>query len=177
MSHLPYSKRNIEGRYASRFVCTNGDGTGSIEMNVDGSVTPVDFKITAGANQLLIIHRMLPHILDDGPLDAGYYGKNLILTNGIHLITEKFVDGVLTETVATYQYPIRKNVDWGAYCYDVQNIAFGGGVDSLLARYTLDKDGAPFALYPGESFIVRIADDLTQLVGQHARAGMVLVDV
>lgn len=155
--------------HAARFADTVGDGSGSINANVDGSVTPVDFMVTAAEKEILVLHRLIVTIVDTAPMDSGAYGNNLTLTNGIKIYCKTAL-GVETERTA--QHAILTNAAWGAYCYDVQNINWGAGAEQVTCRYTFDNDGESLILNPGESYIIRIADDLTGLIGHHFRLGM-----
>lgn len=159
--------------HAARFADTVGDGTGSINANVDGSVTPVDFKVTIPAGKVGIVHRLIVTIRDSGSLDSGLYGNNITLVNGIDVI---YKDPYGNETVRSAQHPIKSNIDWAAYCYDVEIHPWGSGDQGMFARYTFTKDGAPLVLPAGSEYIIRINDDLTGLTAHHFRLGMAVVD-
>jgi hypothetical protein len=53
---------------------TNGDGTGTLNANVDGSSTPVEFYIEAADNDVLELHRIIIHIADNGSIQPHTYG-------------------------------------------------------------------------------------------------------
>lgn len=171
---MPHEVQREYGTIASRFMDTVGDGTGSIDMNVNGSVTPVTFKVTAAANELLIVNRAIIFIKDSGSLDADSYGNGLALTNGI---TGSVIKSDATEIPMFGQHPVKTNGDWAAYCYDIADHSFGIGDSILSARYTFTRDGGPIGLMPGDSLEVYINDDLTGLTGHHIRLGMVSVPV
>lgn len=156
--------------HAARFLDIVGDGSGSIDANVDGSITPVDFIVTAGANEILTVYRLVITIVDTAPMDSAKYGNNIVLTNGIRFY-HKSALGVETDRAA--QHPILTNAAWGAYCYEMQNLNWGQGPEQVTGNYNFTEDGAPLILNPGESYIVRISDDLTGLIGHHFRLGMV----
>ena len=155
--------------YATRFMDIVGDGSGSIDMHVNGAVIPVEFKVTATAKQVLLLERIIIYIKDTGAMDSGKYGNGLVLTNGIHL---KVVRTDATEEVLTVQKPILINADWAAYCHDLSVHSFGLGDNVLTARWTFNKDGAAIKLAPGDSLVCVIADDLTALTGHKIRVGM-----
>ena len=159
------------GALHSRFLDENGDGTGNINMNVDGSVTPVDFKITCPEGSTYEINRLILEVQDVGTFDTNAYGNGIALTNGIRFLTDR-PTRTPREIDYTAQHPIRTNVDWAAYMYDLELITFGSGNQVMHARYTLTKDGAPIRLGGGESIIIRIQDDLSGLEEQNVRAGM-----
>lgn len=161
-----------DGSWNSGFLDTVGDESGSIQMNVDGSATPVDFKITAPDDMTYFIHRFVGLIVDTGSFDSGSYGNGLALTNGQILV---YHNPVIGERVMTNQYPIKKNVDFAAYCYDITHHSWGSGDEALAWRFTIAKDGATFRLDSGCSLIWRVRDDMTGLVEQTIRVGMVSV--
>lgn len=167
----PYDKLRKTGRWASRFLDTIGDGSGSIEANVNGSVTPVDFSYTVPDGHILLVDRLVIWIRDAGTFDANLYGNGLALTNGI-------VGGATTpEDVfvpRTTQLPVKTNADWPAYAFDFNYIDIGNGDNVAVARYTYEKDGAPLAFPEGTKYTIRVADDLTGLTGHRFRIGAVL---
>ena len=166
------SKLSSIGSNVSRFLDTVGDGTGSVDGNVNGSVTPVVLKAVASGGKL-IVNRLIIHITDTGAFDASKYGNNITLTNGI---TVKHMRGVEVVYDATCQIPVKANGDWSAHCYDVTSLSFGVGDDMLTVRWTFTKDGLPIVLNDGDSFEVTINDDLTGLVDHHFKIGAIYVD-
>lgn len=158
------------GVIESRFCDTVGDGTGSINANVNGSVTPVEFMVTAPANTWIALNRLVVFVKDGGSFDTGSYGNGITMTTGIKIILR---DADLTEEDVTVQKSIKFNTDWSAYCYDVMHHNFGSGDETLTARYTFTKDGSPIILPPGRSFVVQINDDLTGLDEHTFRLGLV----
>lgn len=172
--HSQYGYFRANSDWASRFLDTVGDGSGSSLQNVDGSITPVVFKVTAAADEVLLIDRMLVDLADTGSLDSGAYGNNIVLTTGIEF---GVIRADATEEAMTDQHTVKTNADWVAFCHDVDPLTFGLGDEVLTVRYTFAKDGAPVKLNPGDSFFMRINDDLTGLSEHHTRLGMVSAKV
>lgn len=166
---MKYGHIKGNGEYKSAFLDTVGDGSGSINMNVNGSSTPVYFKVTAGVRETILVNRLLLHLGDAGVLDAGKYGNSIVLTNGIEV-------GVLrageVQLNLTKGHPIITNADWAAFCYDVNDLGFGLGDNFLAVRWTFTKDGEAIRLDEGDSFFIKISDDLTGLTAHHCRLGM-----
>jgi len=158
----------IEGKWSSRFLDTVGDKSGTINMAIDGSLTPVDFITTAAANETVAIARMVPLVQDSGAFDAAKYGNGLVLTVGL---TGRIlrVDG--TVELLFDQKSIKTNGDWTAYCFDNNYLKYGIGDELSVFRYTFTKDGAPIYLYPKESFIITVNDDLRGLTYHTIRIG------
>lgn len=163
------------GRWASRFLDTVGDGTGSINMAVNGASTPVVFKYTAPEGYRAIINRIIIAIKDSGSIDSGLYGNGEALDNGVTFgIIDK--NGVLIDDM-TYQLPIKVNTDYQSYCHDVTLSSFGSGDSTLTARYTFTKDGAPITIESGNSYAFFINDNLFDLSFHTVRVGATYVSM
>ena len=163
-------------RPISRFADTVGNGTGSINANVDGSVTPVTFKVTPGAGEIIKIRRMIIYILD-ASIDSGGYGGLSALTNGIHVHVVRY-SGLGSEFIdwdITGQLDIVRNTDWKALCHDEIYSNYGTGLESLSYRYTFTNDGDYITLTGDnqDEFRIIINDDLTGLSGHLFRIGMI----
>ena len=135
----------------SKFLTDTG---GSEDMNVDGSTTPVDFYSEAVV--LSFLERSFMG-LKDGLTDftsSNFGAINGGLTNGVDIIIKS--DGV--------ELPIanwKTNYDISLTMYDFYS-PFKDG--AYVGRWTFSKDnGNPYAMRPGDRFIVRINDNLTGL--------------
>jgi len=166
---MRYSHIKNGSVYKSAFLDTVGDGTGDVQMNVDGSTIPVEFLVTPDTQEILLVNRLVVSVRDSGGLDAGLYGNNVILVNGIEIGIKR--DGVVIEDL-TLGHPIKTNADWGLFCYDVTEVSFGAGDNYLGIRWTFTKDGAALRLNKGDSFFMKISDNLTALTGHTARLGL-----
>ena len=146
---------------ASRFMDSVGDGSGSVDMNVNGSVTPQMFFIYPRPGHMIFMSRMEPHFTDQGTIDSGGFGNGAALTNGLMFGDYNMVTN--TFNPATAQKPIKKNVDFSAYSYDVTVNAWGTGDQSLTNRYTFNEDGSHWNIPDGWAFAAMVQDDLTVL--------------
>ena len=147
-----------------QFLDTVGDATGSFEANVDGSVTPVVFKLKPqNARQAILIHRMIVHIQDAATaFNASNYGGVSTLTNGLTGgIYRESDDSVLSEISGGFT--VKSNADWGALCFDAVPLDFGSGSEFFQVRWTFTKAGAPLRIIPGTYFGINVNDDLTGL--------------
>ena len=165
------SIHRTHGRLATRFMDTIGDGTGAIEMNVNGAVTPVDYMITCPLGETYELHQALITIQDSGSFLADVYGSITALTNGVRVITSRPTRSPVEQDI-TAQLPIKTNADWIAYMQDVMIYDFAGGDRIMSCRFPFVAEGAALRLGPGDSLIVRIADDLTGITKQHIRIGL-----
>ena len=98
----------------SRFLDTNGDGTGT--KNFIGDHTPSEAFIAPATGQIFRIARLIVSIEDESGIKAGLYGGLPALTNGI-TITQADDSGELVDF--TDGYPIKTNGQWGLLCFDV----------------------------------------------------------
>lgn len=151
----------------SQYADTVGDGSGSIDCNVNGSVTPAYFYVRGRKDGLYInITRCLFFAEDTGVFDATDYGAIAgPLTNGVGL---SLFDG-RTNTDLLDGHPIKKNSDWAMVCYDFQHIGLGVGPEFVTARWTFARAGVNLIIPPDPNAYVRVAinDDLTGLSDHH----------
>lgn len=174
MAH-PYELEVTKGRWSSAFFDRIGDETGDTCLcDVDGSVTPVDFKITAPSNRYFYIHQLTGALNCTKPLSRDGFAGGSMLTNGLILL-EITKEG--DERVMTNQLPIRRNSDFACYSpwtYTPQ--------DNLLSwRFQITDDGTPFRLLPGHSMVWRVQDSLSAVMlgcrCMYMRAGMIRLPV
>ncbi len=140
------------------FVVNN---SGSVNANVDGSVTPQIFQVGPPENETWIISRMMIHIEDTGGTATNKYGSVNQLANGTIIRTN--ISGVIYNFT---DEPVDSNADWGEYNYDVTYLNFGGGNanEVINSRWTFSNGGAYVKLEYGDSFQVVIQDDISALV-------------
>lgn len=129
---------------------------GSQDMNVNGSVTPIDFIYQVEGTSPTYWHRSFIDLRDGNnafyPDDFGEIATGLI--NGVDIIIEK--DGVefLLENWKT-------NMDISMSCYDFTPPYITG---AYIGRWTISSDlGSPLTLFSGDKIICRINDNLTGL--------------
>lgn len=166
--------------FATRFMDTVGDGSGSIDLNVNGSVTPVTFKITPAPGEILYMSRLLWYLRDTGSLDSGGFGNGAALTNGIDFGFYYDVGLPSEDRYPQQLEPIKTNGGWAKYCGpDVVTLSFGQGDEILSCRYSFYKDtGLEKTEMPWlagdrlEEFRLIVQDDLTGINECHCRIGM-----
>lgn len=159
----------MSGYFAERrlyhILDTNGDGTGTTNANVNGSVTPVRFKFQPAANEDFKLERLLVQVGDTAPggLSADGYGDLSALTNGLGLGIYQSSDDTQVLDL-TSGLPIKDNADWGRVCYDASLDNYGTGDDFLRVRWTFSKDAdQPLTLTDDHYFGLVVNDDLTGL--------------
>lgn len=154
------------------FMSTNGDGTGLVNQAVNGSVTPVDFKVSAGEGDNFEIHTATVVITGATNFHADRYGDLIGLSNGVQILTNRPTRSTPLRDI-TALVPIRNNSQWIVYVPDVELHTFSGSGNTVLTcSFNFDEAGLPLRLGSGEEFIVRIRDDLSGLVSQYIRVGL-----
>jgi hypothetical protein len=83
-------------RFHSQLLSSNGDGTGTTNMNVDGSVTMQQFTVEANEDYDLRIMKVVV-IIADNLVSHSNFGNVSALTNGIELHTNE--SGVITKII------------------------------------------------------------------------------
>ena len=161
-------KRNGADRFLSQFLDTNGDESGTINQAVNGSITPVEFKITPPADKLYALKVFQIEISTLTAIDSILqYGDLAPLANGILL---KVMTGSGTATVKDFsRSPIRDNAD--LFFLGLNATDAGNRNDPNAAVGTVDLErffDSPIRLDGslGEELIVTIQDDLSGLVSQ-----------
>lgn len=149
-----------QGEYFSRFLDETGDGSGNKDAIGDYSAVVTDFLITPPVNNTFDIFRLLVQIADTGPIDAGFYGNNIVLTNGIRLLLLDNTGTIITDYVDTM--PIITNANWARFAFDAKKTDFGAGQNYIDIRWTFQRGGRPLRLR-NQSLAVRLNDDFTSL--------------
>jgi len=151
--------------YLTRHLDTVGNGTGSFNMGVDGSVTPVVFKIAPGAGEVFHISRIIIYVQDSGSFDAVKWGNNITMTNGLSF---GYVQNSVTISLVNGT-PIKTSGEMAAFSFDIAHHAFGQGDEILVGRWSINKSGYTIRLIgdDGDSLFMTVNDDLTGLSEQN----------
>jgi hypothetical protein len=141
------------------------NSAGSHDMNVDGSVTPVQFFYQCPANHRAFLYRVIVQIQDTGMTHITYGGL-AALANGLAVDILDSSDTSINDF--TGGEPIQDNATWRSLCYDA-NYETKGSLDSLAVRWVFSKDvGGPVIMEAGDKFVMTVNDDLTGLTKHHA---------
>lgn len=138
----------------------DGTLTGDNNMNVNGSVTPVEFYFQAEPNRMVYINKLGFLVSDAGNTDFDNYGSLPgPLTNGITLYT--IIDGVEIPLTPV----IKKTADYFGIGALAQFVDLSGS--SRLANYTFSlfdySEGIILNGDDGDILGIRINDNLTGL--------------
>lgn len=151
----------------SRWLDTNGDGSGTKEAIGDYSAAPQSFSITPSqvtdAEEVMRVARMIVSIEDSGAFSAEKYGYMSALTNGVRLVVTR--DSVEIDD-GMNGVPVTSNAEWGALCYDASVKTWGVGNQMLLVRWTFEKTGSIIRLdgEAKESLDIVLNDDFSGLI-------------
>lgn len=149
----------------SRFLDTNGDGTGTKNATGNYSASPQSFLIEPLPNQKLEVHsiRMFVKVAD---IDADEYGSNGALTNGISMLINNS-DGVVRDLFDGVV--ITEIMHWLHFCEfeDFRTLELGLTAQSeyFVAVYNFSKNGGPVLLRDrkGENIEISLNDNFTGL--------------
>lgn len=156
---------DIGTRIISRYMDTNGDGSGTKSATGDYSVTAGYFKIQPPRNALYAITRLIVFVEDGGPtLSADEYGGLAALTNGIRVEVRDNTTDVKNDL--TDGVTIKSNAAWSRVCYDATPSNYGSGNVFLSVRWTFERSGGPIYLEGrnAERLVVKLTDSFTGLV-------------
>lgn len=153
----------------SRYLDTNGDGTGT--KNFIGNHAATVAFLAPPAGQIFRVARLIVSIEDGTGIKAGLYGGLSALPNGITITQEDdggelvdFCDGV----------PIKTNGQWGQLCFDVDLKSWSASPteEMLLVRYTFLRAGQFVRLIGdnGGLLAVNLNDNFTGLLAHRFMA-------
>lgn len=137
------------------------DGTGSVEMAVDGSATPVNFDLICPGPCRL--HLMTIFIQDQGIKADEFGGLGSALTNGLLIEVRDDKDNLLLDP--TDGTPIKANAAFSSLTGSdlVFQDAAGMSQDLFTALWIINATGA--GLWMDKNWLIRfvVRDDLTSL--------------
>ncbi len=136
------------------------NGGGSMEMAVDGSITPVEFEWkNEEPIKNAVCARLLWDILDGSPTTTKFGGIIGGLTNGVLMQLVDAADAVVLDF--TDGDPIKQNHQFARMVGTDWALTIGAGVDAVNVRWSLFKTGKELLVPPGFKLRVTIRDDLT----------------
>ena len=151
----------------SRYLDTNGDGSGTKNANGNYSGGQEIFYIQPPAGSVFRITRMLVAIEDTtGALWQDYGNITSGITNGVAVRVQ---DDSGTLVDLTDAEPVKSNVDGGSHCYDAELKTAGAGNDFVQARWTFANSGQMIRLVGDDNgrLEVTLDDNLTGLIGHY----------
>lgn len=154
-----------------RLLDTNGDGSGTDDASVNGSITAQVFKINPPTTGVIIVNHVIVSVRNTTGFTTDNFGGITALTTGVQFgringadsITEDYLDGV----------PIKDNADWSIHTANVELKTWGGtpADDILEAEFDFRLAGCAIALLPGDDALgFKINDDLSTIAQIHFRA-------
>ena len=142
---------------------SNGSTVNAVGDYSDIGAGADDFRITCkDGSQKLHLARLIVYWEDVGTAKSGFYGVDVVLTNGIEIVVRDRNDVELEHL--TDDAAITTNAQWSGLCHDVTIDRYGTGSNgSLSARWTFANSGAPLSLSAGDYLSVALNDDFTGL--------------
>ncbi len=144
-----------------RYLDTVGDGTGSVDADIDASGAPVPFFIQPAAEEIFDIYELFVYLTDQS-ISSGRYGFNL--TPAVGLIFQYTLGGVVT--IITVGTNIINTEDYDQH-FEVGrrfDVGLGGGSFSAIMKF-VEAKGTPLRLFgdSGDSLRVIINDNFSAL--------------
>jgi len=136
------------------------NGTGTDNLNVDGSVTPQIFSITPPLGTLITVSQVIIYIEDLGHLVPHRFGHDIDMTNG--LIIHRRHEGNIIATIPSL---IKTNGDIAALVYDVNINHPRSDSEFMVAKWEVGRgiQGIVIDGNHNDSVEVQVRDDLTGL--------------
>lgn len=149
----------------SRYLDTNGDGTGSKNAIGDYSSSATRFYLRPAAGQIFRVCHLITSLCDVGAFTDGAYGNGITLSNGIFI---RMADG---DDVVSYDLtdglPILYSSHWGRYAAKIDTYNYGASNEHLLVDIDLlEHYGTPVRLVGdnGDYLEVVLNDNFSGLV-------------
>ena len=158
----------IEGDVVIQQVSSGGDGTGTIDMAVNGSGTAQEFSVDASSTQRIVIEHVELEYSDGGTWSSASFGQgvNGALSTGVDILIRN-ADG--TTKIDLTPGNVKTNADWARYTANLKHDIWSAGdeVQIVELKYT---NGLQDRVYvpEGGKFVVVIADDLTAVTNFQA---------
>ena len=133
----------------------------SIDMNVDGSSTPVAFSYANTTEDLYVLSRANWSIRDANPT-AIKFGGLAELTNGLLMRVMNAEGKIVLDMLDGF--PLTKNLDFGILAgTDWARDVAAGAADVVTVKWTFARTGKRLLLPAGHKFQVVVQDNLTTL--------------
>lgn len=142
----------------------------SIDMNVDGSITPVIFGITPTVDIAIDVTRVILAIISTNKASYNSFGDIAGgLTRGVVLRVVK-ADGTIVNYFNVKDHADLSNLSYDLQYYEESNPQGVNGIASRITYSGQEKHGVVIRLRQGDSLQLLIQDNLTTLVRFHASA-------
>ena len=147
-----------------QLLSTNGDGTGIVSMNVNGSSSSVKFYIQPPVTEKYRLKRMNIEVIDGNFNNSALYGT-ITLSNGMDIYVEND-SGIIKRY--TNEFKIKRSRDWSLLAGVDALYVGSAGADPLTVRWTFEKGCSDIILdgSNGERLVVEVRDDMEGLEDQ-----------
>lgn len=145
------------------------DPTGSVDMDVDGSVVPVNFDyiVPAGTVYKNFMFSRINIVMVDGAIRWGQFGGlGGALNNGL-LFQAIDNNGVIQQNFGGDQHAVTTNEDFAALAGVDSIISPAAGDDALPVRFSIFKAGNKMTMFPNWRIRVVVQDNLTGISHLH----------
>ena len=136
------------------------------DMNVNGSITAVDFKYICPVGKVVFLYRM-NILITDAAMKIDKFGGLAALSTGVVVGFYDSEDNILLDPLDGDT--IKTNEDFSFLAGVDATIQVGAGLDSLPIRWTFTRSvGGPFRLNAGEYIQFKVQDNLSTVSSFHA---------
>ena len=164
-------EKGVQNRYRffSQLVSSVGDGTGTTNMNVDGSVTPQKFYINATEVYDIRLMKLVIYI-EDTTVSHATFGALAALGNGINIsVIEEGVETFLVQAAKKFADLIQQTCaekPWGdtTISFELQSVV--GTDDAQVLIFDLGSlipNGLRIGMGTYNKLVVKVSDNLTGL--------------
>lgn len=137
---------------------------GSADLNVDGSVTPVEFTVQSTNGKDWLVREIVVHMQDGGMTPTEFGGLGAALTNGLLIeVRNKTTDAVILDI--TGGHPIEDNGEFAHLMSTSSGLIIAAAGDDDFHAVIDFHDGMIVA--SGEKVVVTVQDDLQALTEFH----------
>jgi len=156
-------------RFFSQYADLTGDGTGSTDMAVDGSTTPVEFKVSSSSDYDIRIMKIVIYIRD-GAVVHDRFGNITTLTNGLDIsmreagVSTPVIEGAKNFAQLIQQTGMESPFGDSSTSFEITNV--DGTDDAILLPMTVGNlvpNGIRVARTTDDALLCVVNDDLTAL--------------
>lgn len=158
----------VEGDVVIQQFSVNGDGTGAVDMGVNGSGTAVEYSVDASATQRIVVTRVELEYSDGGTWSSASFGQgvNGALTNGL-VISIRKADG--TTKIDLTPGNVKTNADWARYTKSLTHDVWSAGDEVQIVELSYTNGLQDRIWIPeGGKMVIKIQDDLSTITNFQA---------
>ena len=167
MPHVRTNPGYSDGDWWVHYLTIDGSRTGSRDMTVDGSVTPVVFYVDIPEKHTWYGASLMGMMTSAAKFDSGGFGSGPVLTNGFRNVYRATPESPWLDVLD--DPPWYSNADLVGWSHRTDIHTWGQGDEIMKWIYDTRFDQAPFTLTEGMGYGHIVQDDLTALATLQVR--------